>query len=254
MDTGFRLNIDGFAFTNYKKADYSLSLLRDLKGDDYVYKSTHPELIPYERAKGKVKTINDSLSCGHCAGFVISSLYFFSGVDTPSDFNPNASITHDLLQPDVAEMFAYYTGAGFFPPVREPVPWARDHLSVLEDLFIGMSGNAPDYLDLGFCNKDYYCCHGVTPYAIRWRVSPKTTAYLVYIYDSNGNSTDWGNDNLAIYPDDPDFAWIYFKSKEPVCIGRKSSPNLLQVLPLSLYKKYKAPPLEGNGPEETTIA
>ena len=187
VDMGFRVNPDGYSFANYggnTPADLTIDDLVRMFGRDAVCTNTTGTCQPREAASTWRDQVVNAMSGGHCDGFTTTALRFFKDIDQQSTFQSGAASTYALTQPNMGRRIAYFWAL----QVPNPVGAARNNAlsktptQVLQQLFLAMSGSAPDPVTLIIYNAAGNLGHSVLPYAIE---DAGNGIYRVRVYDNN---------------------------------------------------------------------
>ena len=187
VDMGFRVNPDGYSFANYggnTPTDFTIDDLVQMFGRDAVCTNTTGACQPREAASTWRDQVVGWMSGGHCDGFTTTALRFFKDIDQQSTFQPGAASTYALTRVNMQRRIAYFWAL----QVPNPVGAARSNAlsktptQVLQQLFLAMSGSAPDPVTLIIYNADGTLGHSVLPYAIE---DAGNGIYRVRVYDNN---------------------------------------------------------------------
>ncbi len=121
VDIGFRPPVNGYNFANYTDWEYT-----DLTFDDMIALFNSQSAVCYNPIGPCIeRTPADNwrqyalftTAGGHCEGFSVESLRFFTGIDNPASFQPGASDASDLTKANARHNITYY----FVPQLEAPV-------------------------------------------------------------------------------------------------------------------------------------
>ena len=187
VDMGFRVNPDGYSFPNYggnTPTDFTIDDLVQMFGRSAVCTNTTGVCQPREAATAWRNQIVSFMNGGHCDGFTTTALRFFKDIDQQSTFQSGASSTYQLALANMRRRIAYFWAL----QVPNPVGAARNNAlsktptQVLQQLYLAMSGSAPDPVTLIIYNAAGNSGHSVLPYAIE---DAGNGIYRVRVYDNN---------------------------------------------------------------------
>jgi len=193
-DSGFRPDTNGFGAENYGNCgqqNLTPTAMSDLFGSDLCLSGSGPDCQLDPSAQKWMETTNEQMGGGHCMGFSVAALRFFSGNLDPASYG--ADNTFDLnirdnrnLQSLIAEGWVYQ----FLPAVtdKELTGPPNAILNVLIDSLksAGESNRSSAYPS----GEKLYTIkifndsggHAVTPYAVEDKGNGQ---YGVLIYDNN---------------------------------------------------------------------
>lgn len=194
-NTSFRPEIDGYHFENYggiSLTDYSIASLRRIFGDDAVcWVVNGSTCIPDPRALEWYLKTSWKLQGGRCYGFSVTSLRFFTGIDSylwadyvyALDKSSDVTITwnNQSFLARASENIAFFHYMQAIEPVKTNIYQAAGKLpnEVLNDLLQAMTNGWSDPMVLVLVNGRQG--HAVSPYAI---TNPSGDTYQVYVYDN----------------------------------------------------------------------
>ncbi len=212
-DSGFRPKPNGFMFPNYgpdfMQNDILPDDLRRMFGDGVCAAIVNNSCIlapPIEQQRqGLVKM----LANGHCEGFAVLSLLFYSGKAQVADFGAgqsafDLSLTgNDKLQRELA----YWWATQLFDPLRSSKRLAapNDVVDALISLF--KAGAQQETATMLFFKRDGKGGHAVTPYAVRDEGGGKVS---ILIYDNN-----FPGQERVISVDRNANTWVYNTAANP---------------------------------------
>lgn len=150
-------------------------------------------------------------------------------MDTPADFQTDASTTHDLTFESAAHRIAYYWAL----QVPNPVAFARytallkTPTEVLNQLRTAMAEGKDDLTTLILYNERRTEGHSVTPYAIH---QYNQNIYHIYVYDNNypNDHTRFVEVNIAMD------TWMYAIGAGIVWQGNAATHSL-GAIPIAVY-------------------
>ena len=187
VDMGFRPNPDGYDFANFgttPQGDFTVDDLIQMFGRSAVCTNASGDCQVRQAAEAWRAQVLGWMSGGHCDGFTTTSLRFFKDIDQPATYQNGASATHDLALANIRRRISYFWAL----QVPNPVGAARDNAlnktptQVLQQLYLAMSGSAPDPTTLIVYNTARTSGHSITPYAIE---DAGNGVYRVRVYDNN---------------------------------------------------------------------
>lgn len=220
IDNGFRMKSDDFSFANSglsTSADGNVTVqtLVNLFGHDAVcIPSDKDTCILRPSAIQKLEEWNTALSGGRCEGLATLSTRFNLGMDSPSTFQSDASVTAQLNgdNPRLNSEIVYWWATQFLQEVRARASASRmmSPLQIVDDLIQGLAHS------VGYTVGMYSgpSGHSVTPFAVTHRGDD----FIIHIYDNNHpgkrfeisvNSTtnSWKYPNAFLNPDGSFETW-----------------------------------------------
>jgi hypothetical protein len=194
-DNGFRPETDGFGVENYGNCgqqNLSAGAMSNLFGPDQVCLSGSGADCRLDPSAQKwMETTNQQMAGGHCMGFSVTALRFYSGNLSPSDYGADSTFALDVrdsptLQSTIAAGWVYQ----FLPRVtdNELVGTPNQILnSIVQGLKKDSESNrssaypngGPLYTIKIFNNEGG---HAITPYAVEDKGDGK---FAVLVYDNN---------------------------------------------------------------------
>lgn len=214
-DSGFRPEVDGFAFENYGNDAGPRNLgpaeIEELFGDQVCLSGTGEECELIPAAKEWMDNQNEGMAGGHCQGFSVAALRMYNedidqedfGADTTSELD---IIGNDPLQSSIAEHFVYQ----FLPPIVDArvkgVP-----SEILETLTDSLNSGEELYT-LGVYKPDLTGGHAITPFAVEDKGGGE---YAILVYDNNFPGT-----TRAVEVNTNDETWNYVSGTNPDDLGQ----------------------------------
>ena len=188
-DSGFRPDIDGFAFENYTTGDGIVDLrpsdLHALFGDAVCAVGTGPDCRLSSPAVTWMDQLNAAMGGGHCEGFAVLSQIFLAELESPRRYG--APITYELDPTTDAELYPAIA-RWFATQAAEPSNSARrldlTPVEVVAELraTLGRPRTPENTYTIAIFQPGYEAGHAVTPYAIEDRGDGIT---WILIYDNN---------------------------------------------------------------------
>ena len=184
-DSGFRPEVNGFAFANYGN-DVEPENLRPqdverLFGNQVCIRGSGAECKLIPPAQTWMDAQNEGMAGGHCMGFSVAALRMFAGKLQPTTFG--ADVANDLelqgnvdLQGTIAESFVYQSVPSIAGHTFRATP-----AKMLDYLIKGLN-EGKDLYTLGIYKADGTEGHAITPLAIEDKGGGK---YVVMVYDNN---------------------------------------------------------------------
>lgn len=232
-DNGFRPYADGFAFPNYTNdagpANLGPQELQDLFGAAVCIEGTAgPDCVPTPAAASWADNMNNGMAGGHCEGFSMVALRFFSDNLDIEDYG--ASTTPDLpiegnepLQGEIAEGFMYQVLPSVLTNQVRGTP-----TEILEELQRTLPTGEELYT-LGLYMPDRTGGHAITPFAIEDKGDGQ---FAILVYDNN-----YPGATRAVMVDTNTDTWSYEASTNPqqqsALYEGDASTNTLELDPLS---------------------
>jgi hypothetical protein len=219
-DSGFRPQVDGFAFENYANdagpENMGPAEMENLFGEQVCVSGSGDDCALAPAALEWMENMNESMAGGHCQGFSVTSLRMYNDEVDQEDFG--AELTADLeivdnveLQSSIAQHFVYQ----FLPPVvDERVTGAPSE--VLERLIEALESGDEQYT-LGIYKPDLSGGHAITPFAVEDRGGGR---YAILVYDNNFPGT-----TRAVQVDTNDEYWNYVSGTNPEDVGQVYEGN-----------------------------
>jgi hypothetical protein len=183
VDNAFRPNPDGYGFKNYYESnfsDFDNSDIRRMFGDDAVCRKKWGSWYFYYKPIIRFFYKWDqkrNLEFGHCLGMSVSSLRFYSQIDTPQnstnvyslekDSFVNINWLHENFLTTVRKNIAFFHIMQYTNPMAKIIKESRERTpsDFLEDLILFMTNSVDDYPVI-LMYGDGKIGHVVTPYRI----------------------------------------------------------------------------------------
>jgi hypothetical protein len=193
-DNGFRPDTDGFGVENYGncgQTNLTATAMSSLFGADQVCLSgsdTSCQLDP--SAQKWMETTNEQMAGGHCMGFSVTALRFYSGNLSPGDFGAaetfDLDVGHDSdLQSLIAAGWVYQ----FLPRVTDQELTGPPN-AILNAIVDGLDSDGSNREEAYSNGGPLYTIkifnadggHAITPYAVEDKGDGQ---YAVLVYDNN---------------------------------------------------------------------
>ncbi|MCW2990910.1 MAG: hypothetical protein JWM73_1504 [Solirubrobacterales bacterium] len=232
-DNGFRPYSDGFAFPNYSNDAQPKNLgtkeLQDLFGDAVCIGGTSGadcELTP--AATTWAENQNNGMAGGHCEGFSMTALRFFTQNLNLGDYGGAKTADlpiegNDPLQGEIAEGFMYQALPSVLTNQVHGTP-----TDILNELKRTLPSNQELYT-LGIYMPDRTGGHAITPFAIEDKGGGQ---YSILVYDNN-----YPGATRAVAVDTNADTWSYEASTNPdqqsALYQGDATTNTLELDPLS---------------------
>jgi hypothetical protein len=252
-DLGFRPKPDGFKFENYGGDPAIQNLapanLRALFGDAVCASLAGGTCTLTPAGQAWLDSQNKGMSGGHCEGFAVLSLLFFTKALSPSDFGAASTFDLDLasnakLQNEIARWFVTQG--------TDPTTSAVKRMSasqVLDALAASFASPSADKYTLGIYKADMTDGHAITPYKL---VDKGGGAWDIGVYDNN-----WPGEERVVSVDRNANTWKYFASTSPSVAGSEyngtATTNNLDLTPTSARLKPQICPFCGNAAADGTV-
>jgi hypothetical protein len=219
-DSGFRPEVDGFAFENYgndvEPRNLGPAQIETLFGEQVCLSGTGDECQLTPAAQEWMNNQNEGMAGGHCQGFSVAALRMYNEDLDQEDFG--AELTSELeivdniaLQSSIAEHFVYQ----FLPPIVEArvkgVP--SEVLQVLVDAL----NSGEELYTLGVYKPDLTGGHAITPFAVEDKGDGK---FAILVYDNNFPGT-----TRAVQVDTNNETWNYVSGTNPDDLGQVYEGN-----------------------------
>ena len=184
-DSGFRPEIDGFAFENYGNdvgpENMDASNMEALFGEAACLEGSGDDCVLTPAAQAWMDNQNEGMAGGHCQGFSVAALRMYGDQIDQEDFGGELTAELEIvgnteLQSSIAEHFTYQ----FLPPVvNERVKGTPSE--VLEVLIDALESGDELYT-LGIYKSDFTGGHAITPFAVEDKGDGQ---FAILVYDNN---------------------------------------------------------------------
>jgi hypothetical protein len=184
-DSGFRPQVDGFDFENYGNDAGPVNMtpanVVDLFGDQVCVSGSGASCQLSPSARHWMDQVNASMANGHCMGFSVSALRFFTHDLSPATFGAPHPFALPVqgnvkLQSLIAENFAYQD----LPAVRDNAVQGTP-TQVLNALVAALNSRQESYT-LAIIKADGSGGHAITPIAVEDRGHGQAS---IIVYDNN---------------------------------------------------------------------
>jgi hypothetical protein len=184
-DNGFRPNVNGFGFQNYGNDAGPINLtpsnVEDLFGPQVCAVGTGAHCVLTPSARAWMQQENQVMANGHCMGFSVTALRFFTGNLTPTSYGSSAAPTlpivgNDKLQELIAEDFAYQNIPSV---VQHAVQGTPGH--VLQALISALNARKDTYT-VAIFKANGNGGHAITPFAVEDKGGG---LFEILVYDNN---------------------------------------------------------------------
>lgn len=186
-DSGFRPQVDGFAFENYGNdlgpTNLTAASMQDLFGSDVVClgDSSGADCVLTPAAQAWMENADAAMGGGHCEGFSMLALAMYADRADPADFGASSPIDlrirgNPALQSEIAERFMYQA----LPSVLNRQ--VRGAPSDIVDALVQALPTGREMYTLGIYKRDRTGGHAITPIAVEDRGDGQ---YAILVYDNN---------------------------------------------------------------------
>ena len=256
VDSGFRPDVDGFAFENYGNDVEPENLgppeVAGLFGDQVCLSGSQEtcKLIP--AAQEWMENQNEGMGGGHCQGFSVAALRFYAELMDQEDFGARTTAGLEIvgnveLQESIAQHFTYQ----FLPPIVEKRVKGKPS-EVLARLVRALK-TGDELYTLGVYKPDLTGGHAITPFAVEDKGEGK---FAILVYDNNFPGV-----TRAVQVDTNSEKWSYVSGTNPDDLGQvyegDAETQTLELDPtLPVEEEYSPCPFcesgeAGEGDEET---
>ena len=187
IDNGFRMKSDDFSFKNWGRSlsaegNATAQTLIDLFGHDSVCMAGPQDTcVLRPTAIQKLEEWNTALNAGRCEGLATLSTRFLLRMDSPSDFQTNATSVSALSQDNkkLNSSVVYWWATQFLNEVTDHAETSRglSPLQLVDDLIQGIA-HSMGYT-VGIYNGP--SGHSLTPFA----VTQRDDDFVIHVYDNN---------------------------------------------------------------------
>jgi hypothetical protein len=214
-DSGFRPQVDGFAFENYANdvgpENMGPAEMEELFGEQVCVSGTGDDCALTPAALEWMENMNGSMAGGHCQGFSVTSLRMYDEQIDQEDFGAEQTAELEIvdnveLQSSIAQHFVYQ----FLPPVVEER--VKGAPSEVLDVLIEALNEGGELYTLGIYKPDLSGGHAITPFAVEDRGDGQ---YAILVYDNNFPGT-----TRAVLVDTNKEYWTYVSGTNPDDVGQ----------------------------------
>lgn len=219
-DSGFRPEVDGFAFENYGNdvgpQNMTPANVETLFGEQVCLSGTGEECELIPAAKEWMDNQNEGMAGGHCQGFSVTALRMHNEDLDQEDFG--AEQTADLeivdntpLQSSIAEHFVYQ----FLQPIVEKR--VKGTPSEVLDVLTEALNSGEELYTLGVYKPDLSGGHAITPFAVEDKGDGQ---FAILVYDNNFPGL-----TRAVEVNTNDDTWSYVSGTNPDDLGQVYEGN-----------------------------
>jgi hypothetical protein len=219
-DNGFRPDSDGFGVENYGNCgqqNLTPGAMSGLFGADQVCLSGSGSDCQLDPAAEKwMEVTNQQMGGGHCMGFSVTALRFYSGNISPSDYGADSTIDLDVANnPQLQSLIAAGWVYQFLPRVTSQELSGPPN-AILQALVDGLNQDSDSNRSDAYPNGGpLYTIkifnaeggHAITPYAVEKKDNGQ---YAVLVYDNN-----YPGITRAVNFDTNENTWSYNASTRP---------------------------------------
>jgi hypothetical protein len=208
IDSGFRINVDGYGFSNGPKdqndpiwgyypkdaitlTDFTFEDARNIFSDKYACLGLFG-CTPNPIVSNWVIAVNSMMNDGHCVGISSTSAYFFYNQDSFQQIKPGSeSVYKDIELQDVRRLIARDQALQLADPVFNYMIQQEKTSSIsttLDHLIYAFQNKQPVFVTIierGIKNISGRK-HAITPIAISWL---KNRYYKIWFYNSSNNES-----------------------------------------------------------------
>jgi hypothetical protein len=214
-DSGFRPEVDGFAFENYGNdagpENMTPANMETLFGDQVCLSGTGEdcELIP--AAQEWMDNQNEGMAGGHCQGFSVTALRMYNENLDQEDFGADQTAALEIvgnapLQSSIAEHFTYQ----FLQPIVEKR--VKGAPSEVLDVLTEALNSGDELYTLGIYKPDLSGGHAITPFAVEDKGDGQ---FAILVYDNNFPGV-----TRAVEVDTNEETWRYEGGTNPDELGQ----------------------------------
>jgi hypothetical protein len=214
-DSGFRPEVDGFAFENYgndvEPTNLGPAEIEHLFGEQVCLSGTGEECQLIPAAAEWMKNQNEGMAGGHCQGFSVTALRMYNEDLNQEDFGADTTAALDIvgntpLQSSIAEHFVYQ----FLPPIVDAR--VKGTPSEVLDRLTEALNSGDELYTLGVYKPDLSGGHAITPFAVEDKGDGQ---YAILVYDNNFPGT-----TRAVNVNTNDETWNYVSGTNPDDLGQ----------------------------------
>ncbi len=237
--SGFNPARDGFAFQNYgfiAGQQLTATVLQQMFGTSVCAHGTGGSCQLYPAAQQWAAAVSQTMIGGHCYGFSMLALRFFSHDLSPSSYG--AATTYGLRSRPRSRARSPPTSPSSTPPSRPPRPRRAQPSQIIQSLVAALKSHRGPYYTLGIYNAPVGTQgrdgHAITPLGIS---NLGNGRYQILVYDNNYPGVTRGLDvNVNTQ------TWSYVaqtnpQSGQPVIWSGKGRSNELTLIPVSAVER-----------------
>jgi hypothetical protein len=214
-DSGFRPEIDGFAFENYGNdvgpQNMTPANMETLFGEQVCLSGTGEECELVPAAKEWMDNQNEGMAGGHCQGFSVTALRMWNEDLDQEDYGADTTAGLEIvdnapLQSTIAEHFVYQ----FLPPIVEAR--VKGTPSEVLDTLTEALNSGEELYTLGVYKPDLSGGHAITPFAVEDKGDGQ---FAILVYDNNFPGL-----TRAVEVNTNDDTWSYVSGTNPDDLGQ----------------------------------
>jgi hypothetical protein len=240
FDTGFRPDVNGFNFENWKSDDSSAGMtangMQRMFGDSVCTSTAGGRCILSPPAKAWMNEANKAMAYGHCEGIAVLSALLYSGKIAPNSFGSTQAIQLSFQNVELQREIAYWWATQVtYPGNSRRVKDSPDLvLNTLIEAFKNGS-NVTEWWTLGLYKPDGNGGHAITPFAVQ---NNSNGTAKILVYDNN-----FPQATRAVEINRTENTWKYQASVNPTATqslysGNESTKSLeIVAIPLRLQKQ-----------------
>jgi hypothetical protein len=227
---GFDLGRDGFSFENYgfiAGVEIDAHAMRELFGDRVCAGAASDSCTLTPAAQQWAAQTDAAMAGGHCFGFSVTALRFFTHKLGPNQFGGPTTFSLSF-SPQLQSELAYGWAMQELPAVRQS-DISRTPTGTVQFLEQALANHGGEVYTIGIFKPDGSDGHAVTPIAIE---NLGRSQYLIDIYDNN-----YPNTPRAISVNTTNDSWTYNAAPNPSdaagVYSGQGKTNPMNLVPLS---------------------
>jgi hypothetical protein len=241
FDTGFRPDVNGFYFENWRSdasssAGMTANGMQRMFGDSVCTSTVGGRCILSPPAKAWMNEANKAMAYGHCEGMAVLSALLYSGQIAPNSFGSTQASQLSFQNVELQREIAYWWATQVTYPgnSRRVKDSPEAVLNTLIDAFKNGS-NVTEWWTLGLYKPDGNGGHAITPFAVQ---NNSNGTAKILVYDNN-----FPQATRAVEINRTENTWRYQASVNPKAAqslysGNASSKSLeIVAIPLRLQKQ-----------------